>query len=218
MNSSHIYILSGLGVDRRVFSRINFEGLPIEYLDWMYPVAQESMASYAKRLSLKITAKDPILIGLSFGGMMAIEIAKIIKVQKIVLLASAKGTEEIPILYRIIGGLKLNHILPNALLKKHNILLDYFFGITLKQDKLMLKQILRDTDPQFLVWAIDKILNWKNEIISADLIHIHGSKDRIIPIKNITPSYVIEHGGHFMTMTHAKDIELLLRKLLIKHS
>ena len=96
--------------------------------------------------------------------------------------------------------------------------MDYFFGITLKQDKLMLKQILRDTDPQFLVWAIDKILNWKNEIISADLIHIHGSKDRIIPIKNITPSYVIEHGGHFMTMTHAKDIELLLRKLLIKHS
>ena len=59
MNSSHIYILSGLGVDRRVFSRINFEGLPIEYLDWMYPVAQESMASYAKRLSLKITAKYP---------------------------------------------------------------------------------------------------------------------------------------------------------------
>ena len=93
--------------------------------------------------------------------------------------------------------------------------MNYFFGITYEEDKLMLKQILRDTDPQFLAWAVDKILNWKNKIISADLIHIHGSKDRIIPINNINTSYVIDHAGHFMTITHAKEVELLLRKLLI---
>lgn len=53
------------------------------------------MADYAKRLSLQITDEQPILIGLSFGGMMAMELAKIIKVQKIVLLASAKSANEL---------------------------------------------------------------------------------------------------------------------------
>ncbi|CDT27470.1 conserved hypothetical protein [Sphingobacterium sp. PM2-P1-29] len=215
MSNSHIYILSGLGVDRRVFSKINFEGINIEYLDWMSSLPSESMVSYAQRLSLKITVKNPILIGLSFGGMMAMEIAKIIKVKKIILLASAKCTKEIPVLYRIIGALKLNNIILNNFLKKHTMVMNYFFGITYEEDKLMLKQILRDTDPQFLAWAVDKILNWKNKIISADLIHIHGSKDRIIPINNINTSYVIDHAGHFMTITHAKEVELLLRKLLI---
>lgn len=78
----------------------------------------------------------------------------------------------------------------------------------------MLKQILQDTDVKFLKWAINQILNWKNNVVSSSVIHIHGNKDRIIPIRNIKPTYVIENAGHFMTMTHAREIELLLKKVL----
>lgn len=214
MSNSHIYILSGLGVDRKVFSKINFEGLQVIHIDWIAPLKKETMAEYAKRLSMQINNEQPILVGLSFGGMMALEIAKIIKVHKIILLASAKGKSELPFLYKIIGALKLNSIVPNAFLKQHNRLVDYFFGISSKEDKLMLKQILKDADVKFLKWAINQILNWKNHSIPAPVIHIHGDKDRIIPIRNIKPTCVIENAGHFMTMTHAKEIEVLLRKVL----
>lgn len=214
MKVSHIYILSGLGVDRRVFSKINFEGLHVTHLEWIAPIKKESMADYAKRLSLQIKDEKPILIGLSFGGMMAMELAKIIKVQKIVLLASAKSANELPILYKVIGALKINCIVPNVFLKQHNMIVDYFFGISSLEDKQMLKQILLDTDTKFLDWAINKILNWKNNSFSTPVIHIHGNKDRIIPISNIKPTYMIENAGHFMTMTHAKEIEMLLKKVL----
>lgn len=214
MSNSHIYILSGLGVDRKVFSKINFEGLQVIHIDWIAPLKKETIAEYAKRLSLQINDEHPILVGLSFGGMMAMEIAKLIKVQKIVLLASAKDESELPFLYKLIGALKLNRIVPNAFLKKHNRLVDYFFGISSKEDKQMLKQILQDTDVNFLKWAIIQILNWKNHAIPSSIIHIHGNKDRIIPMRNIKPTYVIENAGHFMTMTHAKEIELLLKKVL----
>ena len=214
MSNSHIYILSGLGVDRKVFSKINFEGLQVIHIDWIAPLKKETMAAYAERLSLQINDEQPILVGLSFGGMMAMEIAKIIKVQKIVLLASAKGEYELPFLYKIIGALKLNYVLPKTFLKQHNRLVDYFFGISSKEDKLMLKQILQDTDVKFLKWAINQILNWKNNVVHSSVIHIHGNQDRIIPIRNIKPTYVIENAGHFMTMTHAREIELLLKKVL----
>ena len=41
-----------------------------------------------------------------------------------------------------------------------------------------------------------------------------ASQHRILPISNINPTYVIENAGHFMTMTHAKEIEVLLKKIL----
>lgn len=214
MSNSHIYILSGLGVDRRVFSKIDFEGLHVTHIDWIVPLKKETMIAYAKRLSLQITNEQPILVGLSFGGMMTMEIAKIIKVHKIVLLSSAKGESELPFLYKIIGALKLNCIVPSTFLKQHNRFVDYFFGISSKEDKLMLKQILQDTDTNFLGWAINQILNWKNELIHVPVIHIHGNRDRIIPIRNIKPTYIVENAGHFMTMTHAQEIERLLKEVL----
>lgn len=134
--------------------------------------------------------------------------------QKIIILASAKNDRELPLIYKIIGALKLNHIFPNALLKRHNIIVDYFFSITCREDKLMLKQILRDTDPKFLGWAINRILNWKSNSISVPVIHIHGNKDRIIPISNVSPNYIVENAGHFMTITAAKEVEILIRKSL----
>jgi len=163
---------------------------------------------------LQITSQNPIIVGLSFGGMVAIELAKILKVQKLILIASAKSDRELPVFFKIIGNLKLIHMIPNTLLKHHSILTDYFFGISSKDDSEMLKQILRDTDPKFLRWAVNEILNWGNKDTPANVIHIHGKKDRIIPIQNVRPTHMIENAGHFMTITHAKQIEILLKHIL----
>ncbi|WP_333864496.1 alpha/beta fold hydrolase [Sphingobacterium sp.] len=215
ITDTKIYIISGLGVDQRVFSKINFDSLDIEYLDWITPNPHEPLAIYAKRLSSKITVKQPILIGLSFGGMIAIEIAKAISVKKIILLASAKGNHEFPLRYRLASWLRINQLVPNSFLKWHNFLSDYFFGISSKEDSLLLKQILYDTDPVFMAWAIHQILQWKNRFIPGNLIHIHGDKDRIMPINCLKPSFVIKGAGHFITVTHAAEVEKLLREILI---
>lgn len=214
ITDNNIYIISGLGVDQRVFSKINFGSLDIEYLDWITPSPHEPLAIYAKRLSSKITVKQPILIGLSFGGMIAIEIAKTIPVKKIILLASTKGRHEFPLKYQLAGRLRINQLVPNSLFKWHNFLSDYFFGISSKEDSLLLKQILKDTDPVFMAWAIHQILQWKNKFIPDNLIHIHGDKDRIIPIKSLKPNFVIKGAGHFMTVTHAGEVEKLLRSVI----
>ncbi|WP_448137783.1 alpha/beta hydrolase [Sphingobacterium siyangense] len=213
ITATKIYVISGLGVDQRVFSKIDFGSLDITYLDWITPSSNEPLSIYAKRISTKITAKNPVLIGLSFGGMLAMEIAKIITVQRVILLASAKGRHELPILYRLAGRLKLNKLVPGSLLKFHSFLSDYFFGIRNKEDSRLLKQILYDTDPIFMDWAIHQILHWKNNSVPDNLIHIHGSSDRIIPIKNVKPNFIIKGAGHFMTVSHAQEVEKLLQKI-----
>ena len=44
--------------------------------------------------------------------------------------------------------------------------------------------------------------------------HIHGSADRILPIKYAKANIVIENGGHFMTLNKAKEVSEILREEL----
>lgn len=76
-----------------------------------------------------------------------------------------------------------------------------------------MKNILKDTDPDFFSWAINEIVNWKNEISPINLIHIHGNNDRIIPFKNVKADFVIEGGGHFMTVNKAEEIQEIILHL-----
>lgn len=208
-----IYILSGLGVDRRVFDNINFGSLDVEFIDWIQPLENENLESYALRISRTITDKNPILIGLSFGGILAVEISKIKELKKIILIASAKIKFELPLLFRLAGKLKFNKLIPNSILKNQNSITNWLFGINSNSEKKLLKSILKDTDLKFLKWAINEIVNWKNEISPKKSFHIHGNKDRIIPIKNVITDFVIENGGHFMTVNKAKEIESIIFSL-----
>lgn len=208
---SKIYIFSGLGVDKRVFDRIDFGSMDITFIDWIAPNYNESIQEYAGRISKKITSPNPVLIGLSFGGMIAVEISKLIPTEKIILIASAKTKFELPPLYRNIGKTKLHQIAPASLLKLHHPLADWFFGITSKEDKLLLKNILKDTEPHFLKWAIHQIVSWQNVDIPKNIIHIHGDADRIIPVKNVRADYIVSGGGHFMTVNKAMEISQILQ-------
>lgn len=207
---SKIYIFSGLGVDRRVFDNIDFGNLDVEFVDWIDPLKNEPLENYAKRISQKITNDNPILIGLSFGGMVAVEISKIIKTEKIILIGSAKNKFELPKFNRISGKLKLNKLIPKSIFKKQNLVTNWIFGIETDSEKQLLKEILKDTDPNFFSWAINEIVNWKNHTIPENVIHIHGNKDRIIPFKNVKADFVIEGGGHFMTVNRSKEIQEII--------
>ena len=207
-----IYIFSGLGVDERVFDTIDFSDLDSVFVDWIDPLKNETFESYARRIS-KDFEKDSILIGLSFGGMLAVEISKIIPTKKIILIASAKNKNELPKWFLIAGKFKLNSFVPCSLLKSTNFITNWLFGAVTPAEKQLLKNIIKDTDPKFLKWAINQIVNWKNTDVPQNCIHIHGSNDRILPAKDLKVDYSIKNGGHFMTVNKAKEIERIIKKL-----
>ena len=209
-----IYIFSGLGVDERVFETIDFTGLNVEFIQWIPPMKKESIQNYARRISAKITETDVVLIGLSFGGMLAVEISKIIPVQKLILIASAKTKFELPLMYRIAGKLRLHKLIPLTVFKWNNFLSRWFFGIQTKEEKILFKNILQDTDCTFLRWAINEIVCWQNAELPLNTIHIHGTQDHILPIKNCKVDCLVENGGHFMTVNKAKEIEIIIKTIL----
>lgn len=70
----------------------------------------------------------------------------------------------------------------------------------------MLQQILKETSPNFLKWAIDKILKWNNIERQSKLFHIHGTKDRLLPLRYTNADIKIKGGGHLMVYSLADQI------------
>ncbi len=174
----------------------------------------ESIESYASRILCQINSPNPILFGLSFGGIMAIEVAKLIKTEKVIIIASAKEKSEIPFYFRLMGKLGLLNLVPLSFLKNYNFITSWFFGAKKESERTLLKQILKDTDVFFLKWALEKVINWENKNKLNNSFHIHGTHDRILPIKFVKSDYQIENGGHFMTLSHSEEISKILNKAL----
>jgi pimeloyl-ACP methyl ester carboxylesterase len=214
--TKELYIFSGLGADESVFHRLDFSGFSTTFIKWIVPQKTEIIEHYATRLLDQITTTKPILIGLSFGGLIAVEVAKQIETEKVILIASAKTKKEIPFYYRFAGQLRLHKLLPTRLLKRSNFVTNWFFGTSSTFDKQLLKQILLVTDPTFLKWAIDKIVRWTNQTQTQNIFHIHGTSDRILPLCFVNCNQSINNGGHLMTLNKSEELNTILRQLLLQ--
>jgi pimeloyl-ACP methyl ester carboxylesterase len=206
-----IYVLSGLGADHRVFQNLNFGNNIVIPIPWLLPEKNERIEDYAKRMAACIQHEKPILAGLSFGGMMSMEIAKHKEFEKIILISSSKTKSEIPALYKWCGILRLQKLVSGSFMKRCRAIVGRVFSIHSSSEKEIVDQMLRDTDPVLLEWSIEKILYWKNTLVPANVFHIHGTKDRILPIRNISCNKVIDKGGHLMVMNRAEEVSGLIQ-------
>jgi pimeloyl-ACP methyl ester carboxylesterase len=209
-----IYCISGFGADERVFSKLAFTGYEIHFIKWLMPEKNENISSYAKRLIEQITYDKPILIGLSFGGIMCIEIAKLLPVEKIILISSIKSFHEMPLWMRLSGKLKLNKILPMRPFRLIEPLENYNLGIETIEEKEMVHLYRKNINRRYSDWAINIILNWKNGQIPGNLFHIHGSNDRIFPLRKVNPHYIVNTGGHLMIMNRYKEVNEYINVIL----
>ena len=210
----NIYCVSGLGADERVFQKLKLEGYQPIHIRWLEPEKNENIADYAKRLATQINSERPILIGLSFGGIIAVEIAKQIETEKVILISSTKNQQEVPFYFQIFRWFPIYRLLPASLILWFGQLLAaWFFSLETLAERQLFKAILLDTNAKFMKWAIHQVVTWKNELVPDNLYHIHGESDRIFPYRFVREDFSIAHGGHFMIMNRAELISQLIQKI-----
>lgn len=186
------------------------------HVQWIPVEKKETFENYCLRLGKQIDVSVPFsFIGLSFGGIVAVELAQKIKPKQLIIISSISSKNELPVLYKIFACLRLHKIISGKILKAFSPIIIPAFGFQGEETKKLLRQIFRDTSPQFLKWAINCILSWKNEVRPQNLIHIHGTADRILPFSKVKADYIIEKGGHMMAYDRAEEINAILAKALI---
>ena len=210
----NIYCISGFGADERVFSRLDFGNNRVHFLPWETPEKKETLDKYTERFINKIEEPNPILVGLSFGGMMSVEIAKRIRTDKIFMISSIQTQDEMPWIFRLTGKSGLNKVLPLKPFSFLEPIENYNLGVKNEEEKNLVREYRKNVNQTYTDWAINQIVNWQNRTKLSNLIHIHGSADRIFPIKNVHPDFIVKGGGHFMIMNRAKEINEILGKEL----
>lgn len=211
-----IYFISGLGADERAFQFLDLSFCKPVYVDWIKPRPGEHISHYSVRLREQITEEEPVIVGLSFGGMVAVEIARQFPVKKLVLLSSAKSAKEIPFYIKWLRYLPLHKIISFSLLKRANHSVYRLMGIEKRKDKIIFREMLNSSDGNFMKWAVGQIANWRNNDVLTNAVHIHGTADILLPLKYIDADYLIEGGEHLMVMTKAETISGLLQRITLQ--
>ncbi len=210
-----VYFISGLAADSRVFKNIRLpEGYEIVHLDWIQPHAHETLNEYALRMAERIDMQHPFaLLGLSFGGMLVTEIAKKYASVRTILISSVPSYGQLPWYFHVSGRLGLHKLIPVALVKKA-ALMKRLFMVETDEDKQMLKLLIKDSDNHFIYWAMDAILRWRGKDTPFNYIHIHGTRDEVLPVRFTAPTHLISKAGHLMVMNRAEELNRIIEAYL----
>jgi pimeloyl-ACP methyl ester carboxylesterase len=214
-----IFCISGLGADERAFSKLKVDGYQLKVIQWRQPLPKESIEAYAARMMEEVDEENPILMGLSFGGMVCIEIAKQINVKKIIIISSIKSYKELPVWMKTVAALRLNKIVPmRSNIKFTHSIQNHFLGIATPEEKAVVAVSRNKHNKEYLKWAVDKVVNWRNNWQHPDIFHIHGDADRMFPVKKLQAIHIIKKGGHFMIMNRAEEVSSYINQSLSGNS
>jgi hypothetical protein len=216
MQKIAICIISGLATDERVFKNIHFpESTEAHFIAWKKPLRKETLDAYVDRLIKEIDQSQPfLLLGLSFGGIVVQEMSKKIQPLHTIIISSIVFSKELPWYFRLMGNMKLNRIFPFGFFKFPNFFLNWIFGAKTRDDKKLLAGILRDADTSLVRWSVQQLLSWRNEKAGESIFRIHGSNDKLLPLKNKNADSIIAGGGHLMVYNKAEDVELIIESVL----
>jgi pimeloyl-ACP methyl ester carboxylesterase len=162
--------------------------------------------------------EHPIVVGVSFGGMLATEMAKNDPLLRAIIISSNKTAKEFPGYLRIWKKFPVYRWVPGKLTKLVGQLSAPIMGPKGKEQKKLFKEIVSETNPDFNSWAIDAILHWKNQVVPPNVIQIHGNADTLLPYKLVRPEFTIKGGTHLMIMDHAAELSEILKKQITTHT
>ena len=184
---THIYFVPGLAADKEIFENISFQrhSYTLHVISWLIPSKKETIAQYAKRMAAFVTEKNAVLVGVSFGGVVAQEMSSYLKLKKLIIISSIKTKFELPTKFKIAKNLKFYKLIPTRLLLTSKNYSRFAFGPISRKRLKLYQDYLPIRDKRYLDWAIKNMICWNQDKPLPGVYHIHGDNDLVFPIKNI---------------------------------
>jgi pimeloyl-ACP methyl ester carboxylesterase len=219
--SPKLILIPGLGTDERLFERQRAAFSDLWVPPWIVPRDGEGLPEYAVRLAEMIRQRhtEPIVLGgVSLGGMLAYEVARHIKPQAVILIASCHTRRGIRGFFRACGHIW--PVMPSGvfrIVKFASVPALRMFGPMMPEHRRLCAEMFSRSDAHFMHWAISAILNWNPlPLAETPVFQLHGIHDRIIPLKCVEPDKILPHGGHLINITHADEVNAYIKDIIAK--
>ena len=207
-----IYAIPGLGTTEKLFVNTKISGVEIIVLKWPTPDKNDTMQSYAKKFISQIDTSVPFsLLGVSFGGMLCVELTKMISPQKTFLISTCKSRKELPWFIKMMKHFSLHKIISEKQHRKMAYQGRWIIGFGKAYIPEFLGMVNNMTENYFK-YCINIIVSWEGKELPKNSIHIHGDADRLLWYKYVKSDYTIKQGSHAMVVFKAEEINQIIEK------
>jgi pimeloyl-ACP methyl ester carboxylesterase len=217
-----LVLLPGLGADHRLFDPQRAEFPNLLSPPWLEPAHRESLAGYAARMAEQIRSALPpghhplVLGGVSFGGMLAAQMAPLLKPDAVVLIGSAPSPKEIALSLKWMA--MAGRWMPAPVGQNAKFMGRAFIrrlGPMKREHRLFLESMIDAVPFSFLQWASQAIFGWEGlSKVNCKLVRIHGERDRIIPFPKTGLVHKIVGAGHVPNVSHAEEVNRHLKAVV----
>ena len=230
-----LVFLPGIGADHRLFKHQTV-AFPNSYaVDWIDPFPGESLEQYAVRLAevirteLEKRSSAPVIVcGLSLGGMMAPYVAQHLNAIGCVLLCSIRCPREFPrlgypdwLFMRFCFPLRVARVFVLQLVARLFLLVPGLLRWIVPLEEIKVMRQMTETPTRRFAGLARIMFDWafrrREEaapVFSGPMLHIHGTRDLLLPIRLTNPDVRIQGGGHTLSITHPTEINELLERFV----
>ena len=210
-----VFLMPGMGANPRIFEFLSLpERFEVNFLSWIPPQKNESLDHYAMRMCQRVKHENPILIGVSFGGVLVQEMAKHIECKKVIIISSIKSNKEMPKHMKLAQVTNAHRLLPIKWIKNIEIFTPFVLGKGTQRRFDHYSRYLSERDPEYLSWAIDRLVKWNRNTPQKGIVHIHGEQDAVFPVDNIQDPFIKIDGDHAIILTKSDWFNKNLPKIM----
>ena len=205
-----IYLLPGMTPGDRIFDRL-MPMLPnASVVSWLEPGPSESLTSYATRIAATLTSAPCFVAGVSFGGIVAVEVSRIVQPHRCFLISSIRNPKQLPPWLWMCRSF-VGHRMLNAVGQLATVV-----PSTIRTRSTTRVTKLAGDSGAWHRWATSAVLGWEpdSSAMETPVIQIHGDSDTTFPIRYTTPDVTVQGGGHVLPMTHSAEVaDAMLRAM-----
>jgi len=225
-----VFAIPGLGFTGEVFDRLDLAPSSIERVPWIETAAfDEPLHVYAARLAALLRAGDlgvrirsgdrPVLLGHSFGGMLAQDLAGYVDAARIVLISSVVSPQENPWRFRVVASAGLHRLASAELFARTVRLWGARFGFREPEDLTLFRRMVRSQSDATLRWSIRELSRWRGpqrRAVDALTLRVHGTRDRTFPRWDRSSEghgclRLLEGADHMMLWNRSQEVSEVIR-------
>lgn len=214
-----VYLIPGLAANSNIFHLIRLDSrFETHALSWIPPKPEEPISSYAKRMCKFVKHPNPVLLGVSFGGILAQEMSKVISCRKVIIVSSIRTRKELPIHMRITRKTKAYRFFPMHWVNNLEDFVSFAFGPAARKRMDLNKKYLSVRDPAYLSWSLNAFFQWEQKKPLPNVTHIHGVYDLVFPTLYLRDYIPVPKGTHVMILLRARWFNENLPKIILDNT
>lgn len=193
-----IYLIPGMTREYPIFSRLAPLLPNAKVQSFLPPRPKESLASYAGRMAQRLTA-DAYIVGVSFGGIVAVEVSRVLQPRGCVVISSIRSPSQLPPWFRVLRRInpsRMSSLI--GMIGKAAVMLP---NCTATRSTLRARK-LHGESGDWHRWATSSVLAWQPEPVDFPMLQIHGNRDTTFPIRYVVPDVCVENGTHSLPISH----------------